>query len=263
MIFRHLDATLPKYLTRELGPDAMFGSVLALNPFVVVLLVLLVQPALQYSGLSSFDGIMIGTSITALSPFLLAFSPHASYASALAFVFVLSVGEAIWSPLLYDFTLSLCKVGKEGTYIALANAPLFMAALFAGALSGTLLHKYCPRKGPRHCSRMWLILSILAVLSPICIFLCRNIIQGVPGGFRANTEFKWLFQTKPKREYLPTIDEAEYESSVSSSPINRHDSFTSNSSDYPNLRRRATSGFTRMEDECDALLNEYSDVYED
>jgi hypothetical protein len=34
-----LDATLPKYLIRSVGCDAAFGSIFAINPFLVIFLV--------------------------------------------------------------------------------------------------------------------------------------------------------------------------------------------------------------------------------
>ena len=38
-MFRHLDATLPKYITRAFGADAPFGKVYAINPAIIIILV--------------------------------------------------------------------------------------------------------------------------------------------------------------------------------------------------------------------------------
>lgn len=34
-----MDATLPKYMIRELGEEAKFGLVYSINPFMIILLV--------------------------------------------------------------------------------------------------------------------------------------------------------------------------------------------------------------------------------
>jgi hypothetical protein len=34
-----MDATLPKYMIREMGPDAKYGSIYAINPLIVIIFV--------------------------------------------------------------------------------------------------------------------------------------------------------------------------------------------------------------------------------
>jgi len=38
-LFRHLDATWPKFFLRTFGPSAPFGTVYALEPFLIITLV--------------------------------------------------------------------------------------------------------------------------------------------------------------------------------------------------------------------------------
>ena len=64
-------------------------------------------------------------------------------------VIVLSVGESIWSPRLYEYSATIAPRGKEGTYLTLSSVPLFAAPLIAGAMSGDLLSRYCPAR--YHC----------------------------------------------------------------------------------------------------------------
>lgn len=42
-----MDATLPKYMIREMGEDAKFGTVYSINPFMIILLVPVIS---AYSG---------------------------------------------------------------------------------------------------------------------------------------------------------------------------------------------------------------------
>ena len=106
-----------------------------------------------------------GSYVSAISVFVLAFST--SIWACILFVTVLSVGEAMWSPRLYDYSVSVCKEGREGTYMALSSAPLFMAQLPVGFLSGILLQKFCPEEGEHNSQVMWLIIGLLTASSPI------------------------------------------------------------------------------------------------
>ena len=69
-IFRHMDATFPKYAVRAFGCDAPFGSIYAINPAMIILGVPLVAAATP--NVRHFDMIFRGGWITAISPFLLA-----------------------------------------------------------------------------------------------------------------------------------------------------------------------------------------------
>jgi hypothetical protein len=59
-------------------------------------------------------------------------------------VFFFSIGEAIWSPRLYQYTAAIAPKGKEGSYMALSLLPYFVAKLVVGMLSGRMLHRFCP-----------------------------------------------------------------------------------------------------------------------
>ena len=143
-VFRHLDATFPKFAVRAFGCDAPFGLIYAVNPFLIIVFVPIVVAATVKK--KHFDMIFAGAWVSAIAPFFLAFSQ--TYFGALAFVVVLSLGEMAWSPRWYDYTMACAPEGKEGVFGALALAPLFLAKLPTGVLGGVLLRDYCPgRKG--------------------------------------------------------------------------------------------------------------------
>ena len=173
-IYRHLDATFPKYMVRVFGPEAPFGSLIALNPFCVVLVSLLSAPlGMKYHPVPI---IIFGSFISALSPFALAIG-H-SYANAILFVLLLSIGEGIWSPRLYEYSVMIAERGREGVYTTLAAAPMFLASLLTGATSGTLLERYVPEKGEdKQPEIMWAIIGLTSVVSPVLMLILRNVIE--------------------------------------------------------------------------------------
>ncbi|CAD7699196.1 unnamed protein product [Ostreobium quekettii] len=182
MIFRHLDATLPKYQTRAFGCDAHVGLVYSINPFIIICLVPIVGAVTTH--LNHFDMIHYGSYLTALSPFwMVAF--QSEWAAAL-FVLMLSLGEAIWSPRWYDYSMSIAPQGKEGVFTAMAAAPLFLAKLPTGALSGKLLSEYCPDTGAcgkhgdmvgtpvagtQSCDgrTLWFVVGLTVMMSPLAM----------------------------------------------------------------------------------------------
>eukprot|EP00960_Hanusia_phi_P073762 768082-Hanusia_phi.AAC.2 len=139
-LFRHLDATLPKYMMREFGDQVAKGSIYALNPLTIIFLVPIVSAVT--TNIDNFEAIQIGAYLSAFSVFLLAF--NTSLTACALFVFILSFGEALWSPRLYDYTVSVAPKGKEGAFMALGNAPLFFSTMPVGLLSGYLLQVESP-----------------------------------------------------------------------------------------------------------------------
>ena len=173
MIFRHLDATLPKYMMREFGDDVPKGTIYSINPALIIILVPLVTAAT--TNVDPLVMIHIGSYVSAASVFALAVST--SIGACILFVTILSIGEAVWSPRLYDYTMSVCPEGREGTYMALSTAPLFLAKLPVGMLSGILLQTYCPAEGERHSQKMWLIIGLMTASSPVLLTVCWKYIS--------------------------------------------------------------------------------------
>mmetsp|Transcript_13777 Transcript_13777/g.23019 ORF Transcript_13777/g.23019 Transcript_13777/m.23019 type:complete len:555 (-) Transcript_13777:363-2027(-) len=173
-VFRHLDITLPKYLLREVSPNAPYGTIIAINPFLIIILVPIVS-ALYHTRVTAFESILVGSLVSSLSVFWMIIGPY--YWNTILFVIFLSFGEAMWSPRLYEYTTTIAPEGREGTYAALSTAPMFAATLAVGGVSGWLLEGMCPNEGTRHCNLMWLVIALMTISSPVLMYLLRNVIQ--------------------------------------------------------------------------------------
>lgn len=202
MIFTHLDATFPKYMVREFGDNVAKGSIYAINPAIIIFLV----PIIAAATTKANPLLMIhhGGYISALSVFVLVLST--SIPACISFISILSIGEAVWSPRLYDYTMSVTREGREGIYMALSSAPLFLAKLPVGVMSGYLLEKYCPQEGPRNSKMMWLIVGLTTIISPILLSCCWGYISkpaddnaskftDISGKEKANDDFGLLDPT--------------------------------------------------------------------
>ena len=71
-VFRHLDATFPKFAVRARGCGAPFGLIYAVNPAMIIAGVPVVAAATAHR--KHFDMIFVGSWISATAPFFLAFS---------------------------------------------------------------------------------------------------------------------------------------------------------------------------------------------
>jgi hypothetical protein len=87
---------------------------------------------------------------------------------------VLSLGEAVYSPRIYDYTANIAPPGREASYMAYSKAPMFFAKVAAGPITGILLANLCPHEGARNTELMWIIVGASTMLSPITLFLGRK-----------------------------------------------------------------------------------------
>jgi dipeptide/tripeptide permease len=93
------------------------------------------------------------------------------------FVVLYSLGEAFYSPRVYEYAAAIAPTGQEASYGALSYVPFFLAKLFVGTVSGVLLARYCPETGPRHAQTMWLVIALIALIAPVGLLVLRRVIR--------------------------------------------------------------------------------------
>ncbi len=172
-IFVHMHSTWPKFITRERGEDFDWGGLWSLNSVLILGFVPVVTAFTRK--VSAFRVIMIGSFITALSPFI--FALGSSTPVQIAGIVVLTVGEALWSPRSYEYNVSIAPPGREATYVSLAVLPYFLAKFFVAMTSGRLLTAYCPPHGERHSGVMWCVIGLITLVGPVAILALRNVIN--------------------------------------------------------------------------------------
>lgn len=174
LIFQHAHLTWPKYTMREFGKDFDWASYWSINPLMIIFITPFVTAATKK--LSAFYCIVIGSIISGLSVFAMAIST--SIEASIFFIVILSLGEALWSPRLYEYMAVIAPKGREGSYMGMSQLPMFLAKPVVGFLSGALLTQYCPVEGERNSQIMWLIVGVTTLLGPVLILALRSVIQG-------------------------------------------------------------------------------------
>jgi MFS family permease len=209
LVLLHMYYTYPKFGIRELGAGAPIGRLWSLNSIVVIVLVPIVGALTQK--VSAYRMVLFGTVLTAASVFIMAMPPvwwkpwadglpghlvaqswlgvqgavNPYYVMIFVYVLIYSVGEVFWTPRLYEYTAAIAPKGQEASYMSLSFLPFFVAKFFAGTLSGVLLTRYCPAAGPRHSQTLWLIIALIAVITPIGLVALRRFIQVQEAGREA------------------------------------------------------------------------------
>ena len=170
MMFQHMSFTWPKYVTRMQGDAFPLGTVSALNSLLILGLAPLGTAITRKR--RPLDVLLVGAFISALSPFVLCFGSTMPF--QVTMILLLTIGEALWSPRLYEYNVSIAPRGREATYVSLASLPYFLAKFLVGPTSGYLLARYCPETGARTPAFMWAIIGLTTMVGPMGILLSRG-----------------------------------------------------------------------------------------
>jgi MFS family permease len=199
-IFLQMDYVFPKFGIRELGANAPVGRLSAINAIVIIMLVPIVGALTQK--FAAYRMVVIGGIICAAGVFIMAlpiewFVPaangafgqwlghiylgvhggiHPYYVMSALYLIVFSIGEAFYSPRVYEYAAAIAPPGQEASYGSLAYLPFLVGKLLVGT-GGWLLAAFVPEQGPRHPGTMWLIFALAASVAPIGLILFRSYIR--------------------------------------------------------------------------------------
>lgn len=171
-LFAHQWLTIPDYVFRCYPPEVAnkFEWLTGLNPLVICVFVPLFA-ALTHK-VKVIDMMLIGTFVSAATTFLLV--PGPDLTRLVLYVIIFSLGEALWSSRFLEYVAALAPSGKVGAYMGLAGIPWFLAKFTTGLYSGTVLDIFVPAQGVQHSGQMWFIYALIAMISPLALFLGRS-----------------------------------------------------------------------------------------
>jgi dipeptide/tripeptide permease len=203
LTFYHFHYTFPTYGIRVFGEGVKIGSMFGvLNPLMIVFLVPLI--AAMTMKVRSYWMLLIGTFISSGSVFLATIDPSnfaflcdtwfgelifdrwleipvgrrdPFYMSLVVFFIFFTIGEAIWSPRLMQFTAEIAPPGREGTYVALSYLPYFAAKFIAAPMSGWLIATYTPDTTEQLTDHymVWVWIGCTAIITPLGMLFFKNI----------------------------------------------------------------------------------------
>jgi MFS family permease len=199
-IFLQMDYVFPKWGIRELGLNAPVGKLSAINAIIIIFLAPIVGALTQK--FAAYRMVVIGGVICAAGVFIMALptqwfqlaaesgigqwlghgylgvrgSIHPYYIMVAMYLIVFSVGEAFYSPRVYEYAAAIAPKGQEASYGSLAYLPFLVGKILVGT-GGWLLAAFCPEHGPRRSGTMWLIFALAASVAPIGLVVFRRYIR--------------------------------------------------------------------------------------
>ena len=199
LIFLQMDYVFPKFGIRELGDGAPIGQLSAINYLLIIILVPTIGVLTQR--FSAYQMVVVGGFICAASVFIMALPTswfqdaangiigqwighsylglkdgiHPYYVMIAIYIALFSVGEAFYSPRVYEYAAAIAPKGQEASYGALSYIPFLLGKFLVGG-AGWLLAIFCPEHGPRNSGMMWLIFALAASVAPVGLLLFRRYI---------------------------------------------------------------------------------------
>lgn len=175
-LFAHVWLTIPYYLDR-----AFRGSVVSdyfeffsnINPILIFILAPIVAGLTARANV--YTMMIIGTLVMALPTFLLVIGPH--LVPFLAYILLMSIGEAMWQPRFLQWIAEVAPPGKTGLYMGIGQFPWFLTKFVTGLYSGYFVATYIPKPEtglPTNTEVMWLIYGVIAMISPVALILARK-----------------------------------------------------------------------------------------
>ena len=169
-IFLQMDYVFPKFGDRVLGFHAPVGKLANINAILIIFLVPTIGALTQR--FAAYRMVVIGGAICAAGVFIMALPPvwfisavnspfgqwlghsylglegsiNPYYVMAALYLMVFSVGEAFYSPRVYEYAAAIAPAGQEASYGALAYLPFLVGKLLVGTLVG-FSRLFVPRKG--------------------------------------------------------------------------------------------------------------------
>src|ERR1019366_8031214 len=157
---------MPKYWLRTIGPDAAFGTLNAINPIGIVFGLVLFIPFANRFGV--FRMLVYGAMISsvALLPMALPWTVYgmsigrAHYLMALLCMVLVTIGEVVWSPKLYEYTPPSRPRARKAPTSACRSSRGSSRRRWSAPCPGTCSSAGRPRRswstGSRsRCSRRW------------------------------------------------------------------------------------------------------------
>jgi MFS family permease len=208
-IFLQMDYVFPKFGDRVMGANAPVGRLSAINSALIVFLAPTVGALTQR--FAAYRVVVVGGAICAIGVYIMALPAdwfqalansragqwlghgylglqgniHPYYVMTALYLIVFSIGEAFYSPRVYEYAAAIAPPGQEASYGSLAYLPFLVGKLLVGT-GGWMLATFCPEVGPKRPETMWLIFALAATVAPIGLLLFRSYIR-VPEQGRAES----------------------------------------------------------------------------
>ena len=195
-----MDYVFPKFADRAIAPRAPVGKLANINGWMIILLVPVIGALTQR--FSAYRMVIVGGVICAAGVFIMSLptdwflaaadsgfgqwlghsylgldgAVHPYYIMTAVYLVVFSIGEAFYSPRVYEYAAAIAPKGQEASYGALAYIPFLVGKLLVGT-TGWVLAAFVPEQGVRRPNLMWLIFALAASIAPLGLIVLQRYIR--------------------------------------------------------------------------------------
>ncbi len=190
-LFAHNWLTLPQYTSRAFDGivQSNFEFFVNFNPLLIFVLTPVV--AVLTSKKDAYRMMIFGTFVMAVPTFILVLGP--TLWNLLAFLIIMSFGEAMWQPRFLQWVAEIAPKGMTGIYMGIGQFPWFLTKVITSVYAGWFLMNYCPDNSPKmfamwflygkidssqltplNTESMWLIYGFIAMISPVALLLAKK-----------------------------------------------------------------------------------------
>jgi proton-dependent oligopeptide transporter, POT family len=177
-LFTYNWLVLPEYISRAFAgtPVGEYFEVASnFNPILIFIL----TPVIAALTLRKkvYNMMIWGTFVMGAPAFLLAIGPP-NPITLYAYLILMTIGEAMWSPRFLQYAAEIAPEGRTGEYMGVAQLPWFLTKVLVPLLySGYMMDKYCPAPETHRALNtqpMWLIFGCIAMGSFVMLVLAKN-----------------------------------------------------------------------------------------
>lgn len=203
IVFGTMDSVLPTFAEREIGAEgrACVGRMNSVNSVLILVFAPLIGVLTRKR--AAYSMVILGGFVTAASFVFMALpgriftglaegwlgdavghgylsltgAVHPYIVMIVLWQVAFSIGEAIYSPRVYEYAASIAPKGQEASFASLSYIPLLMGKLATGVLFGGILESYCPATGVRDPGGMWMVVGCLVLAAPVALLLLARFIR--------------------------------------------------------------------------------------
>jgi hypothetical protein len=183
-LFAHNWLTLPQYCNRAFTGIVSENYEFFVNFSPLLIFILTPFATALTASKNTYTMMIIGTAVMALPTFLLSTGP--TMATLFAYLILMTIGEAIWSPRFLQWIAEVAPSGMTGIYMGIGQFPWFLTKVITSLYSGWFLSRYCPAGTPPEALQtetMWFMYGLIALVTPIGLVLARPwMIKGFKSG---------------------------------------------------------------------------------
>jgi POT family proton-dependent oligopeptide transporter len=171
-LFAYNWLVLPVYINRSyagwIGKNFEFAS--NFNPILIFIFAPIVAAVTQKAKV--YNMMIIGTFVMATPAFFLAIGTNGFV--LFAYLFVMTIGEAMWQPRFLQYAAEIAPEGRTGVYMGVAQFPWFLTKMIVPLYSGRLIAKYIPAEGFKDPETLWLFSACIAIMSTVLLLLAKR-----------------------------------------------------------------------------------------